>query len=346
MKVKWGVIGACGIANRRTIPEGIIPAKNAELIAVMDIDESGLRRVAKKYGLTRSYTKEEDILRDKDVQTVYIATPAYLHHKQVLMAAEAKKHILCEKPMGISLEEAEEMIFVCKENKVKLTLNYMLRYHSYHRKLKEMIDKGKLGKLVMGRAQLTCWYPPMKGAWRQDPNLGGGGSLIDMGTHCVDLLEMLMGKVAEVTCFINRLVQNYPVEDTAVVLLRFENGAVGIVDNQFNVPDASLENRLEVYGSRGSVFAQGTTGQLSTGEMIARLEKKEKGYEAAQKRGEGKARKITLNPTNMYQSKIEEFSKCIMEDTEPSLRGEDGLRNLRIILAAYESAREKKAVEV
>ena len=92
MKVKWGVIGACGIADRRTIPEGIIAAKNAKLTALMDIDEERLREVAKKYGDIRCYTKEEDLFKDKEVEVVYIATPTHLHHRQVLLAAKAKKY--------------------------------------------------------------------------------------------------------------------------------------------------------------------------------------------------------------------------------------------------------------
>jgi len=345
MPIKWGVIGACGIADRRTIPEGIIPAKNVELVALMDIDEERLKEIARKYKNVRYYTKEEDLLKDKEIEAVYIATPTYLHHKQALLAAKAKKHILLEKPIAMNLREAEEIISICKENKVKLTLGYMMRYHSYHQKIKEMLDEGKLGKLVMGRAQLTCWYPPIKGAWRQELSLGGGGSLIDMGSHCIDLLEMFMGKVVEVSSCTGNLVQNYPVEDTAVVLLKFEEGALGVIDNHFNIPDASSENRLEIYGSKGSILVKGTIGQDSSGYMVARFEKEKKGYEAEQKREEIKEEEISLKPVNMYKSEIEDFSRCILEDSEPSFTGEDGLRNLRVILAAYESAKEGKAVK-
>ncbi|MBA7678368.1 1,5-anhydro-D-fructose reductase [subsurface metagenome] len=194
MPVKWGVIGACGIADRRTIPEGIIPAENAKLVALMDIDEVRLKKVAEKYGGLKYYTKEDDLINDPEVEAIYIATPTYLHHPQALKAARAAKHILCEKPMAMNLNQAEEMMRVCEENRVKFTLDYMMRYHSHHRKIKELIDEGALGTLVMGRAQLTCWYPPTEGAWRQRFEFGGGGSLIDMGTHCIDLLEMFMGK--------------------------------------------------------------------------------------------------------------------------------------------------------
>lgn len=346
MSVKWGVIGACGIADRRTIPEGIIPAEDADLVAVMDVNQEKLRQVAKKYGGARYYNKEEDLLRDKGIEAVYIATPTHLHCRQTLMAAEAGKHILCEKPMAMNLNEAQSMINACKRNKVKLTLGYMMRYHVYHRKIKKMIEEGSLGKLVMGRAQLTCWYPPIEGAWRQDPKLGGGGSLIDMGTHCIDLLEMLMGNVAEVTCYTNSLIQDYPIEDTACVMLKFENGAVGFVDNHFNIPDAASENRLEIYGSKGSILAIGTIGQESTGRMTARLEKEEKGYEAEQRREEVQEEEIALEPVNMYQAQIEDFNRCIQEDTDPSYPPDAGLRNLKLILAAYESAEKGRPIKI
>jgi len=340
MPVKWGVIGACGIANRRTIPEGIIPAKNAQLVALMDVDEERLKKVAEKYGGVRYYTKEDDLINDSEVEAVYIATPTYLHHSQTLKAARNGKHILCEKPMAMNLHQAEEMIRVCEENKVKLTLGYMMRYHSHHRRIKELIDEGALGTLIMGRAQLTCWYPPMEGAWRQRPELGGGGSLIDMGTHCIDLLEMFMGKVVEVFSYTGHLVQDYPVEDTAVVLLKFESGAVGVVDNHFNIPDASSENRLEIYGSKGSILARGTIGQDSSGYMVGRIEKEVAGYQAAQCRKEVREEEIRVEPVNIYRAEIEDFSRCILEDKEPSFPPELGLRNLKITLCAYQSAKK------
>jgi predicted dehydrogenase len=346
MQVKWGVIGACGIADRRTIPEGIIPAKNAQLVALMDIDEERLKKVAEKYGGVPYYTKENDLINDPQVEALYIATPTYLHHSQTLKAARAGKHILCEKPMAMNLNQAEEMIRVCEENKVKLTLGYMMRYHSHHRRIKELIDEEALGTLIMGRAQLTCWYPPMEGVWRQRPELGGGGSLIDMGTHCIDLLEMFMGKVVEVFSYTGHLVQDYPVEDTAAVLLKFKSGAVGVVDNHFNIPDASSENRLEIYGSRGSILARGTIGQDSSGWMVGRIEKEVAGYQAAQRREEVREEEIKVEQVNIYQAEIEDFSGCILRDTEPSFPPELGLRNLKIALCAYESARKRKPVRL
>jgi predicted dehydrogenase len=214
-------------------------------------------------------------------------------------------------------------------------------------KLREMTQAGELGTLVFGRAELTCWYPPIPGAFRQDPALGGGGSLIDMGNHCIDLLELLFGRVAEVSCFTGNLVQEYASEDTALAMLRFESGAVGVVDAMFNVPDAAARNALEVYGSKGSLMAAGTVGQDSAGSFTATLESGDAGYDAAQVRtGEVSAEVITPHPANMYQAHIEAFSAAVLNDTAPPITGEDGLWSHRVIDACYEAARGGKAVKL
>jgi predicted dehydrogenase len=343
--IRWGVVGACGIADRRTIPEGIMPAENAELVAVMDVVPDKLEAIAKKHD-AKPYVDSSELYADPDIDAVYIAIPTHLHCQEALKAAAAGKHVLCEKPMAMTLSEAERMIEACRRAKVKLGVGFMMRFHPLHVKLKEMVSAGQLGKLVMGRSQLTCWYPPIPGAWRQNPELGGGGSFIDMGTHCIDVLEMFMGKVARVHAFTNRLVQGYPVEDTALISVMFRSGAVGLVDNHFNVPDEAMLNVLELYGSKGSVMAEGTIGQMSTGKMIARIQAEAKGYAAAQQRTAIQPEEVNGDPRNIYQAEIEEFSRAIEEDKSPPVPGEDGLWNLRIALAAYKSARSGQVIEL
>ncbi len=346
MAIKWGVIGAGGIADRRTIPEGIMPCPDAELVAVQDIAEDRVQAVAQKYGVAKVYTSEYDLLSDPEVEAVYIATPTHLHHSQVMAAAEAGKHILCEKPLALTVAQCEEMVEECAARGVKLGVNFMMRFHACHVALKQMIEAGQLGRLVMGRAELTCWYPPIPGAFRQDPALGGGGSLIDMGNHCIDLLEQFFGRVAEVKCYTANLVQDYPSEDTAVALLQFENGAIGVVDALFNVPDAAARNALEVYGSKGSVYAFGTIGQGSTGKLHVVLEKDERGYDAAQQREAAQEEIIEPPVVNIYQAHIQAFCDAIAQDTPPPIPGEEGLWSHKVIEACYESARTGHAVKV
>ncbi len=347
MTIRWGVIGAGGIADRRTIPEGIMPAGCAQLVAVQDVIPDRARAVAEKYGIAHAFTDESDLLALDEVDAVYIATPTNAHARQVKAAAAAGKHVLCEKPLGMTEQEVAAEIQVCQDAGVKLGTNFMMRFHACHTRLKAMIEAGELGTLVFGRAELTCWYPPIPGAFRQDPALGGGGALIDMGNHCIDLLEFFFGRVTEVSCFIGNLVQDYQSEDTALASLRFASGAVGVVDNLFNVPDAAARNALEVYGSKGSVAACGTIGQDSAGSLAAVVEKGERGYDAAQVR-EGDTAQETITPpvVNMYQAHIEAFCAAITNDTAPPIGGEDGLWSHRVIEACYESARTGRAVKL
>ncbi|NIA15103.1 MAG: Gfo/Idh/MocA family oxidoreductase [Nitrospiraceae bacterium] len=342
MTTKWGVLGSGGIARRRTIPEGIVAAENAELVAVYDVNKQANAEVAEEFGAAACGSEAELLATECDA--VYMATPANVHCAQVCAAADAGKHVLCEKPLGMTVAEGETMAAACAVKGVKLGCGLMMRFHAQHQAALEIVRSGKLGTPVLARAQLSCWYPPMEGAWRQDPASGGGGSIMDMGGHCIDLLEMLFGRVRQVMCLTGNLVQEYASEDTGVVLLEFENGAKGIVDNLFNVPDESSKNRLELYGSQGSILAEGTIGQGELGTMEAYLRKTPQGYEAQQARADGTGIVIAPEPLNMYRAEIEAFSKAVQDDTEPPVNAEIGLWSQRVLAACYESARTGQAV--
>ncbi|MEM2702908.1 MAG: Gfo/Idh/MocA family oxidoreductase [Candidatus Bathyarchaeia archaeon] len=347
-KVKWGVIGAGGIAQRRTIPEVIEFGKKSEIIAVESRTKETAEKCAKKFNVNYWYTDVKDLLSNREVEAVYIATPNYLHYEQVIMAARARKHVLCEKPLGINVKECEDMIRECKRNNVKLGVGFMMRFHGLHQKIKKIISDGVIGRPVLARAQLTCWYPKIEGAWRQNPKLSGGGSLIDMGSHCIDLLEALLStKVKEVFSFQDTLVHKYPVEDSSVVLLRFDNGAIGVVDNYFNIPDRASRNVLEIYGTRGSVLIEGSIGQEPTGRGFLYYYPQEE-YESKQERivEEFKPQKIEYDVVRMYAAEVDHLSQSILDNTEPEISGELGLWNMKIISACYESAKLKKAIEI
>ena len=343
-KIRWGVIGSGGIARRRTIPEGIIPAQNAELVAVFDIDSKVNAEVARQFKAEASGSIDELIAAGIDA--VYLATPASRHHEQVLRCAQARKHILCEKPLGMTVQESKEMIAACQRAGVQLGCGFMMRFQSQNQKALKLIQEGKLGQPVYGRAQLSCWYPPVEGAWRQDPAQGGGGSLIDMGGHCIDLLEMFFGVVKKVSCFTNRTVHPYASEDSAVATLFFVNGALATVDAFFCIPDESSKNVLELYGSRGSILAKGTISQASAGEMVACLQEADRGYDAQQARASSRDLEITPEAVNIYRAEIEEFSQAVLEGRPTTISGEVGLRSQIILSACYESAKSSKVVEV
>jgi len=343
-KVKWGVIGSGGIAKRRTIPEGIMKAGNSALISVYDIDPEVNKNVAARFGAVASPGIEE--LLDSGIDAVYVASPADKHLEQVISCARAKKHVLCEKPLGMTVAEAEEMIRICGDEGITLGVGLMMRFVEQHKAALELIRSGKLGKPVYGRAQLSCWYPSIPGAWRQDPVTGGGGSLMDMGSHCIDLLEMFFGKAKSVSCFINNIVHPYKSEDSAVVSVFFENGALGTVDTCFCIPDNSSKNILELYGSGGSILARGTIGQGPAGEMTAYLDSETSGYNAAQERNTYYGTQINPVPKNTYLAEIEEFGNSILENRKPSNSFLYGLRSLQVLEACYKSAKSGKVVDI
>ena len=343
-KINWGVIGSGGIARRRTIPEGIVSADNAELKVVFDINPGANAEVAKEFGAEAAASI--DSLLKADIDAVYIATPASVHCEQVLKCADAGKNVLCEKPLGMTVEEAEKMIAACEKAGVTLGTALMMRFHSQHQAALKMIKDGKLGKPTYGRAQLSGWYPVIKGAWRQSLAQGGGGSLMDMGGHCIDILEMFFGPVAKVSCFINNTVHDYESEDSAVAMLFFENGAIGTVDNFFSIRDKSSKNVLELYGSNGGILAKGTIGQGDVGEMVAYIEQEDKGYEAKKARNVEQGQVIAPAPANTYKAEIEEFGQAITEGRQPSNSAQLGLQSQKVLAACYESARTGKVVEI
>src|SRR5688572_23668603 len=157
-KVRWGVIASGGIARRRTIPEGIVPARNAELVAVYGRNTGTNTAVARQFG-TRAVENLDELLA-LDLDAVYIASPNHAHLEQTRRAAAAGKHVFCEKPLGMNVVEARRMVQVCRKAGVNLGTAFMMRYHSQHQSALRLIQDGRLGKPVYARAQLSCWYPP------------------------------------------------------------------------------------------------------------------------------------------------------------------------------------------
>ena len=348
-KVRWGVIGCGGIAARRTIPEFKTMVSNAEIVSVMDLSGERAEEVASEFGVPHACASEEDLLA-QPIDAVYIATPQSAHCRQAVRAAEAGKHILCEKPMAVAMDEVDAMEAACARAGVKFMLGFCMRNNVYNRKARELVQSGALGQVVMGRAQLTCWYPPIEGAWRQDVSISHGGALLDMGTHCLDILEWIMdAAIVEVTGFQDLMTHAYPtrIEDASTIALRFSNGAHGIVDNYFNLPDAAAQNALELHGTKGSIIAQGTIGQDPTGKMFSILQEEETGYDANQVRDVEVARQeYAFEGIGLYGQMITQFSDCIRDDTEPPVTLADGRHSVAVVDAVYEAIREKRVVSV
>jgi 1,5-anhydro-D-fructose reductase (1,5-anhydro-D-mannitol-forming) len=277
---------------------------------------------------------------------VYIASPVAVHARQIKMAAAAGKHVLCEKPLTLGTRQAREAIEACRKAKVFLQEGYMMKFHGAHVRIKELIDAGRLGKIVSMRAQLSCWYPKIEGAWRQDPKTGGGGALMDMATHLYDLLEHFAGPVRRVVAMTGRLVQDYRSEDASTTLLEFRSGAHGTVDCFFCIPDEASRTRLEIYGSAGAVLTEGTIGQSVGGKAEGLFLSGPAGYDAAQDKDVvRKFEKIRFKKINPYTAECAYFADCVLHGRPPAINGPNSaLHILDLTERAYASYKKRRVL--
>ncbi len=334
--IRWGVIGAAGIADKRTIPEGIIPANNSELAAIMSLPGTGVEELSEKYGGVPWFTETETMLDSMELDACYIATPPHTHLEQVRACAERGLHVLCEKPLDTTVEGAEQVQQICKAAAVKLGIGYMMPFHHLSVEAKRLVEEEVLGQIVSARAQFGFDYPPIPGAFRQNKKLHRGGAFMDVGNHGAGLLEFVLGaRVDASMAMVGNVVYQYEgVEDTATAILHFDNQAIAVVDTSFGI--AAAQNLLEINGSERTLVAHGVLGQTNGG--VLRVVET---YEGAKE-----YLMIESDCRNMYQEEIEAFAGAIINDTDPPIDGEEGVWSQRVVEAVYQSAETGKLVRV
>lgn len=329
-KLRWAVIGASGFARRRGIP-AIMEAANCSLSVIAS--QSSAAEAARQFGVDAARSLEEVLARD-DVDAVYLCTPVHLHRPQAVACAQAGKHILSEKPIALNEADARPMAEAAVKAGVLLREAFMMRYHQGHQAVARIIGQGLIGRPVLARASFAFDYPPNPKAWRQVLALGGGGCLMDVGTHAFDLLEMILGPIKTVGCRTANLVYEYEAEDTADCLVEFESGAHGFVDTSFCIPGLYHPTALEICGPIGGIEAIGTIGQESKGEV--RLLRRDEAY--------GAYRDIPFDQKNQYVSQFEDFAEAVARGDKTDAHRVTHV--IRIVDAAYESARTGRFVEV
>jgi len=349
-KLRWGVIGAGGIADRRTIP-GMMLARNAELTAVMDIDAGHTESLRQKYHAKRAYTSEEALLGDPEVDAVYIATPVVLHAKQARMAADHGKHILVEKPVAMTSRDGEEVLRYCGERGVQIAAGFMMRFGAHVMNMKRAIQERKIGTVVSGYSQFTLWLPYEPGNWRQIKAKAGGGCMMDMAVHCIDLMEYVTGmRVTHVGSFNENVAfrdhPEYDVEDTSTVMMRLENGAQVVVQTNFNIPDEAAKWRLELFGTKGRLMGDTIIGQNDGGKLNAVFLEKNAAYDAAQDHNDDAGVDLPGEFGNMYTREIESFSDSILHGKPLEVPASDAVHVQRIMELAYQSGESLKMFEV
>src|SRR5438552_2690115 len=225
--VRWGLIGAGDIVRKR-VAGALKEARDSELVAVSRARADLVERFAREIGAPRWHASWRELVIDRDVDAVYVATPVRLHAEQTIAAAEAGKHVLCEKPMAMDAAECDRMIAACRANNVRLGVAYYRRFYPAVRRAADILGSGEIGDPVFAQMIASEPFDPRPGAprfWLVQRSESGGGPMADFGCHRVEVLLHLLGPVREVRSLVANVVLQREVEDTAVALLRFERGA-------------------------------------------------------------------------------------------------------------------------
>ncbi len=316
--VAWGFIGAGGVARRRMLP-AVGGHPEVTVAAVMVRDQRRAECLAEEFGAGAAYDSTDSLLADPAVEAVYIATPPHVHGEQVEAAARAGKHILLEKPMALDVATCDRMLAAVAEAGVELAVCFPLRHTGALQLLRAWLVAGELGELVYLRAQLAKWYPLDAAAWRADPAQSGGGVIMDLGSHLLDLAAWLGGEVESVGAVASRMVWDVTVEDTALITVAFASGAQAVLEVSFAVHDS--RNMIELYGTSGYALApspreRGTVCRRSVN-------------------GEEEAQPETVN---VYQRELLDFGAALRGGGSPATSGADGRLNVACLAAAYRAA--------
>jgi 1,5-anhydro-D-fructose reductase (1,5-anhydro-D-mannitol-forming) len=330
MSIGWAVIGT-GRVNRSMV-QAMKAAKDTRVVAVLSRDQSRAEAFAGAHGIERAYASLDALVRDPQVDAVYVASPNALHAAQTISAAEAGKHVLCEKPMAPTLAECHRMIEACRRGGVRLGIGFQYRQYPAKQKARAIVAEGGLGRVLFADIKVEIVGRNIPG-WYTEPGLAGGGITYLAGVHRIDLLRFILGaEVEEVSAFLGTQTPGCPYEEALVGILRFANGAHATLHFGLNIPHGT--NRVEVHGSSGSLF--GDTNSPWWGEYSPELLVKSNGVTA----------RYQFPKTDAYLDEIEDFNRCIREGGQPLATGLDGLRAAEISLALFESGRQGKAVRI
>ena len=255
--IRWGVLGVGDVCEVKSAPAMNIVA-NSRLVAVMRRNEALAKDYAERHGVPKWYGDADALINDPEVDAVYIATPPNAHRDLTLRAAAAGKPVYVEKPMARTWAECREMIAACKAANVPLFVAYYRRTLPHFLKIKELLDSGAIGNVRHVRIELNQTLVPevvrnLDNNWRVDPGIAGGGYFYDLASHQLDLLDFLLGPIAEARGFAANQAGRYAAEDIVAAAFRFENGVLGSGTWCFTTGKASEKDRLEIIGSKGQV---------------------------------------------------------------------------------------------
>lgn len=336
--VGFGIVGCGHIARKHA--EQLQQIEHGNLVAVCDSRSEAMQPFIEKYGAT-GYQHYEDMLHDKRIQAVCICTPSGSHARLAIEAARAGKHVVVEKPMALSLEDADAIINHCHENGVQLTVVHPNRFRPAIVALRKMMDDGRFGRLShvnatvrWNRNQQYYDSAPWRGTKAED-----GGVLMNQAIHNLDLMLWIVGEPAEVFSMDATRFRQMETEDVSVGCVRFQNGALGVVEACVTVYPENFEESLTIFGEKGTIQIGGKTANFIKYLKIEGMDEKE---------CQSLIEQIDRDPFGVpgHRRILEDFVEAIRTGRQPAVTGEEGRRALRFVLSFYESAARKQPIRL
>lgn len=316
--VRWGMIGAGDIARKRIAP-AMLDLPNCELASVSRSKVELAQGFAREFGIGKWFGDWREQIADPEIDAVYIATPVYLHAEQTIAAAEAGKHVLCEKPMALSVAECDRMFVACQANNIKLGVAYYRRFYPVLGRIKEIIASGLIGRVTVVQINAFEYFDPSPDDprhWLLEREKSGGGPMIDFGCHRLEILNDLFGPVKRIESLVSKDTFDREVEDAAAALMQFDGGECAVL----TVTHAASEPRdsLEVFGTKGTI----SISVLNSGHLTIKTREKVD-------------HESHPPDPNFHKPLIDDFAEGIIYDREPTVSGEDGRNVARMIEEIY-----------
>jgi 1,5-anhydro-D-fructose reductase (1,5-anhydro-D-mannitol-forming) len=329
-RIGWALIGASTIADEWMV--NAIRSQDGAIVAVVSGSEARARQFADKHSIPSATSELAQVLGRADVQAVYISSTNENHLPQAVAAAASGKHVLCEKPLALSEADARRMIDACAANNVVLATNHHLRCAATHRKLRELIQSGAVGKPLFARVFHAVSLPAHLRGWRLHQTDAGGGVVLDISVHDIDTLRFVLdAEPVEVTAMTSSSgMASHGLADGVMGVVRFNNGVLAQIHDAFTVPFAPTG--LEVHGTEGSLFARNVMTQRAVGEIELRS-------------AEG-SKAIEVEHRDLYVTAVAQFHRAVLHGEAPAASGSDGYRSLVAALAIQQSAASSSQVAI
>jgi 1,5-anhydro-D-fructose reductase (1,5-anhydro-D-mannitol-forming) len=327
---RWGLIGASTIAKEWMI--GAIRATGGEIASILSSSGERAKSFAEANSIPQAHTSLEELLGDPGIDAVYISTTNELHHSQTLAAARAGKHVLCEKPLALSLADAIAMVRACRDAGIVMGTNHHLRNAGSHRAMREAIASGRIGTPLSARVFHAVFLPPHLQGWRIARPDAGGGVALDITVHDADTLRFVLGDdpVEAVAMTQQGAMSQAGLEDAVMGVMRFKSGLLAQFHDGFTTKFAGTG--FEVHGTEGSLIGHDVMTQKPVGSVTLRTAAGDE--------------KIPFQPTNLYERSLTNFQAAIEGAGSPSASGEDGIWSLATGLAVLEAARSGRAATI